>query len=103
MSKPSEVLTAIVDAYRRCASDSRPVASVPFGTMLDRCTESKRRVYAFLRKPENCAALAAALGVKTVEYMAGEYFASGAGPFGRHGGMFKGKGRYRHPAIVIRN
>lgn len=99
MSKP-DVLDALATAYRTCTT-GRPINGVALETALSRCPVSKPRVYAFLRNPNNCARLAAALGFTDARYSPGRYHASGAGQFGRLGGSLRGTAKQVKPSLFL--
>ena len=94
-----EVLDALV-AATKLHQKVHP-GSYNLRAILCRCPVTMRTVYAWLRAKGNCDRLAAALGVKTVEYHGASYTASGRGPFGRYqvGG---GPGRYHYPGIQVK-
>lgn len=99
--KQHEVLDALVAAYRLCAG-ARPAAGIDLQSAIGRCTVSRQRVYAFLRKPEHCIAVAKALGYTEGVYTPGFYFPSGAGAFGRLGGPCRGQSGRIPPKLRLR-
>lgn len=100
----TDALNALTTAYRRCTAAGRSLGDVDLSTALSVCTVSKPRAYAFLRKPENCAALAAALGWSgTAAYSPGYYHRTGNGRFGRLCLAHRGEGGWVKPELFFRN